>query len=83
MTALFHWIIKAGLYLWLMLTSQPLLRVEGEYILLADRRGKDAYLINKGNVISKINTDDAIITASISETGQLSLLRIVLVIGLR
>lgn len=51
-------------------TSQPLLRVEGEYILLADRRGKDAYLINKGNVISKINTDDAIITASISETGQ-------------
>ena len=50
-------------------TSQPLARVEGKYILLADQRGKEAYLINDGNIHANIRTEAEIITGSVSETG--------------
>lgn len=50
-------------------TSQPLVRVEGKYILLADQRGRDAYLISEGNTRATIHTDAEIIAGSVSESG--------------
>lgn len=49
--------------------NKPILSIEGEYILAADRGGRDIYLINGGKVILQTTSKYSIINAKVSSNG--------------